>query len=590
MSHSNSMKIIEKAYADHAKDLVKWALRRFKSREDAEDLCSEVMSRFTKNILAKEAEGEEITNVDSYLWGIAYNLMNSYYADEEKKMKLVEELETELNVGTPFMVSEPDDVGTHISLTDTINGVPTLTDAINGIPTTEILLKKLHLSISQLDYNLREAMIMFHLEKKSLSEISRRLKVTESYVKKLLFEGRQKIRQNDKNGLYQTDKVFRPKRVRMVMSGERQDSYNHKPIEESLSKQNICLACYDKPCSIEELSQRLGLPSAYIEWDIVWLVENGFLKKQRNKYSTMFWIFDGTFETRQANIFFKHKSQCFDKLIDVLTAHGDKIKAIGFIGCEKPINHLLWLLIYSFIDLIAWSPIHQEEVGSSFEFRNTKTGEPYFSWGVFSTASTIPTDLQFMEKYIELKKWLRIGSSTYDEDNGNQLSQIDFIKTDHYLPTSLSYSTQPFSFWHYKDFIYKIYTPGFDISGLNDDERYKLSQCIDMGILSIGEDGVSVIPHIYVFTLAQRKEFEDVLKECLAEMKAELSELYREVRAMCKECLPKQLEGFLDMVSIISFIGCNLYATGFAYYDGKLFVPEGVSDYTLLTVNVTTGG
>jgi len=566
MSKSKSMEIIEKAYNDHARDLVKWALRRFKSPEDAEDLCQEVMSRFAKMVITKEAEGEQIVKPDSYLWRIAYTLLDAYGKDAKKNDKLLQTLEGDSDIEMQINVGDGHD----------------RPDSTNH----DTMLKKLRLSISQLDYKLREAMIMYHLEKKSVAEIAKKLEVTESYVRKILFESHNIIRKKIKNNLYDIDKVYRPNRVRMGISGKRQDSYNHKQIDESLSKQNICMACYDKPCSIEELSQQLGLPSAYLEWDIAWLVENNFLKKQRNKYSTMFFIYDGTFDTRLTNIFFKHK-KLFDKIVDMLTALFAKMRAIGFIGSERPINQLLWLMIYTFTD-IASRLAYEEEVGSKFTYKNSTTGENYYSWGVYSIESTIALHPQFMERYMELRKWEIIGSSSYNEGD-DMIYWLLVRKHSEYLPTFLTEMGPIPRFYHNRHLLYRVFKPDFDISNLTDSERYSLSYLADLGVLSIAEDGVTVIPHVYVFTAAQRKEFERLLTECYPEVQAEMREMYTECRKMCKECLPKQLDGLLDLVSFISLIGCHVGALGFAYYDGKLFIPQDTDDLTLQTVSVTVG-
>jgi len=555
MTTTKSHEILERVYADHATDLLKWALRRFKSKEDAEDLCQEVMSRFAKMVITKEAQGEEIVKVDSYFWRIAYTLLDDYHRDSVKKQKLVADLEDKLHISQE-------------KATDTDDS-----------------LRKLHISIGQLNYNLREAMIMFHLEKKSLSDISKKLNVTESYVKKILHESRQKIQQNAKNNLYEIEKVYRPNRVMMCMAGEKQDSLDFHIVSYSLSKQNICLACYERACSVEELTMQLGLPSAYVEYDINWLVDNGFLKKQKNRYSTMFFIFDGTFYTLLTNIYYQHKARCLDKIVHKLTALQDKIQVIGFIGSDKPIAELLWLMIYTFTDMAA-TQTYFEQQGHRFEFINKTTGEQYFPFGIFSIDSKIRPDPLFMKKYVELNKWEHEGTcSSLDDDN--QLSWLMLRKGKEYLSTCLSITAQPPDIWSYKDLLYKVCKRGFSVDSLSDDERFKLSQCIEMGFLSLAKDDKTIVPNIYVFTPAQRKLFEDILSECFDDVRVEMRALYLELRKMCKAHLPKQLNGFIDFVSYLSLSLSNFFTMGFAYYDGKLYIPENTNDYTLLTLNVT---
>jgi len=570
------MKIIEKAYNDHASNLVKWALRKFKSPEDAEDLCQEVMSRFTKMVITKEAEGEEIAKIDSYIWIIAHNIVNDYFADTSRKDKLVKDLEND--VGTPFMVSET------ASIADAINGVPTNPE---GTDDTDILLQKLRLSISQLDYNLREAMIMYHLEKKSLAEISKKLKVSESYVKKLLFESRQKIRQNDRKGLYEVGKAYRPNRVTFAISGPSQTAYKCHNIKGSLSKQNICLACYEKPRTVEEIAMQLGMPSAYIEFDLEWLVENNFIIKKRDRYATAFVVHDGTFHARLRNMYIQHKATCTDKIVDVLTAKADRIKAIGFYGSHKPINMLLWLLIHNFTNIVA-NQIYLNEHGCAFDCNDKRTGEPYYLKGYFDTESKIPLDPLFMDKYMELTTWGNNGPYLASNDD-NRAKWYWLARGKEYLPHNSIFTTPVVEPQNYFDnqFLWKACRPGFVIDDLSEEERYTLSQCIDNGFLSLSEDGKTVIPHFYVFTHAQREELDKIFIECAGEVIAEMTEFYHEMRKMCKEVLPKQVDDYLDWISLQCIGESAFFTTGFAFYDGKLFVPKDKDDFTLMTLSVT---
>jgi len=565
MSANNSMKIIEQAYNDHARNLVKWALRKLKSPDDAEDFCSEVMSRFSKAVITKEVEGEVIENVDNYLWMIAYNLEKEYYASSKKKDKLVEELERDVIVETEL--TESDD-----------------SDSDSDTEDTDILLQKLRISISQLDYNLREAVIMFHLEKKSLSEIAKKLKVSESYVKKLLYESKQKIRQNDKKGLYEPGKEYRSKWMNLTVTGTHKDTYIFEKIKDSLSKQNICRACYEKPHTIEEIGFQLGLPATYIEWDLKWLVEKGFVVKKRDKYATAFFIYSWPFNARVMNVYYQHKSQCIDKIVDKLASLEGKIKAIGFIGSERPINQLLWLLLYNFIQIVV-AQVYFQEHGCNFEPYDKKTGEPYYfigSYNSYNSESNKLLDPQLVAEYTELIGWG--DDQPYDHTDGENSSRwYPIVRGEEFVAGVIEPQ-------NHVDFLYKVCKMGFVIDGLSSEEQDKLKQCIDIGYLSL-VDAHTVVPNFYIFTPAQRARFDELLTECVGDVIIETRALYQDLRKMVKEVLPKQVEDYLDFVSYnsLSFY-INLFTTGFAFYDGKLSAAEGQGDFTMLGMSVTMGG
>jgi len=554
--------ILEKVYVAHAPAIANWALQQLKNTEDAEDLCQEVLTRFAKILVAKEANGEEIEDIEKYLWSIAHNLVKDFYNVDKKKERLAQRLENDATI-------------------DYIGDGPVSPDS------TDTQLQKLRKSISSLVYNLREAMIMYHLEKKSLAEIGQKLGVTETYVKKLLAEAKHKIRENDRKGLYNPDQKYRASRVRMGISGHIEEAYSHQQILDSLSKQNICLACYERPCSIEELSLQLGFPSEYIEYDVQRLLEGGFLKRLKNRYSTMFFIHDGTFQARLVNTHYINKAKCHDIILDKLTALDSRIKAIGFKGSERPINQLLWLLIYTFI-LQSVGETHNEVHGSRFEYINKATGERHFKNGSFDNDSRIPFEPGLAEKYIEIFKWEENGPITNNDepDAPDHYSWFWLRKGENYRHIKSITGMPLLPMFKYIHFLCKVCQPNFKIDNLTDDERFTLSKCVGLGLLSLTAPD-SITPNFYVFTSAQREQFDKLLLECWHEVKGEMRELYLDLQKMCKAALPKQLDGSVDFVSYISLVSLCFYLTVFAYYDGRLFIPKDTDEYTLQTLNIT---
>jgi len=554
---SKTQQILERVYRDHARNLINWALRKTKSREDAEDLCQEVMSRFAKMVIAKEAQGEEIKQVDAYLWQIAFNVMDDYFSDSAKKGKLVNDLMQESSIENQTL-PDPD---SH----------------------TDVMLEKLQRGISQLDYNLREAMIMYHLERKPISEISEHLNVSESYVKKLLYESRQKVRNNISNNIAGTEKVYRPKSLLMSFSGEEHISPDFAHITSSLSKQNICLSCYEKACSIEELAHTLGLPCAYIEFDLQWLLERGFVKRQKNKYLTTFFIYDGSFNTLLMYTFLEHKTKCLDRIVSKLAAMQAEVRSIGFMGCDRPINELLWLMIYSFT-IVATEQTCGKRLGSTLAHR--ADGGLYCPIGIFNIDSKVAVAPPFMKKYRGLKQWECNGTYTFNDD-GNTISWLGLHNAGVDLPINLSTGSHVFEVLDYKDMLYKAIKPNFRMGNLSADERYQLSQCIEKGFLSFAKNGGAIVPNFYVFTPTQRQQFEGILLYCYEEMKPKIDNLYADLRKMCRACLPKHLEGNLDFISYFCLLFSQLFITGFAFYDGRLYAPPAINDFTLFTLCMT---
>jgi RNA polymerase sigma factor (sigma-70 family) len=562
MNQSEAMKKLEIVYESNAKKLICWALRRLKSAEDAEDMCQEAMLRLYIAI-SRESEGQNIEDLEKYLWKIVGSLMRVHQQGSEKARKLARNSEIDLDV--ELQLCSEDTQETHQD--------------------TDYLFKKLKKSISMLDYNHREAMIMFHIEKKTLKEISKKLNVTEVYVKKLLAVARQKIRTNEENKLYDVKKEYRVNHLLMSFSGETQSSEVFQRITDSLCKQNICLACYDAPRSIGELADLLGLPCEYIEFDLKWLSDRGLVKKLKNKYSTNFFIFDETFKAMLIDTFFKHKTSCLDKITNNLTILQNRIRAINFLHSDKPIDELLWLLIYSFTDIASARTCFDE---SEHGLRNliSADGGQCYPIGLFDNQSKIQINPLFREKYKELENWECNGTYTFD-DGENRLNWVGLFNAREGFYSKLSKNAFAPDIFVYKELVFKIIQSNLNINHLPEEERYILSQLIDFGYLSVSEDGNNVLPNFYVFTPNQRKQLDNIFIELYGEMKSEFSHLHNDLYKRCKDILPKQLGNYYSYISYFSLLFSHIFSTGFAYYDGKLYKPKNETDCTLLTLNMT---
>jgi len=557
VSQSKVAELLDRAYENNAQKLVEWASQRCKTREDAEDLCQEVMVRLYRAIISKEAEGEAIQVLDDYLWKIAFSLLRIYNLDVEKNTKLIREVAQDIE-----LQAENIDIDSHA---------------------TDSMLQRLRKSISMLDYNHREAMIMFNLERRSLSEIGEKLGVSESYVKKLLFESRKTIKANSKNGLYDIEKLYRPDNLGMSFSGEEQSSSDLAYISECLCRQNICLGCYKQPTSMEELATSLGLPLSYIEFYIKWLVNKGFLKKQRNKYSTNFFIFDGSFRTMLTNVYIKHKSRCLDKIIESLMARHDQIKAVNFIGADRPINELLWFLIYRWTDMASALTCFGKYTLDTQALLRTEKGQ-YLPIGIFNTTSHTPLNPVFEAKYKGMEEWECNGTNIFD-DGENKLTWLGLSNARETFYRRLSPNSLIPDVLNHKELLFKVLNPAFKISELSTDERYLLSAIIDMGYLSMVNN--KIIPNYYVFTKEKQQKLERIFLDIYNELKLDFSRLSADLHKMCKNILPKQLNDSLDYIAYFSLLFSHFYTTGFAFYDGKLYQPQEENEYTLLTLCMT---
>ncbi|HOJ48518.1 MAG TPA: hypothetical protein PLD48_06610 [Bacillota bacterium] len=115
-----------------------------------------------------------------------------------------------------------------------------------------------------------------------------------------------------------TDYVYRPRKLHMAISGQSYSYADTDVINNSLTKQNICVACYDQPRTLDELNEILGIPKAYLEYDLQWLIEREFVTEEKEKYSTSFAIETAQSEQEKNAIYLKHKEKLSDVIINEL--------------------------------------------------------------------------------------------------------------------------------------------------------------------------------------------------------------------------------------------------------------------------------
>ena len=224
--------------------LLNWAHKKIGSRAEAEDLTQEVLSQ----VFRSAQKERHIEKLDNFIWKIAHFVWCNYL----KKNIALQSCVSIDSFDYDFL-SEKDHAEKYAEDEE-------LNDRI----------KKMRLKISTLNCLQREIMVRYYIDELPVRAISEKLNITESTVKWYLYDTRKKLK--------------------MAISGDSGPAPDAHKITESLTKQNICLACYKEAKTPKELSEMLGIAQAYIEFDLKWLVEKQFMKNENDKYYTMFSI------------------------------------------------------------------------------------------------------------------------------------------------------------------------------------------------------------------------------------------------------------------------------------------------------------
>ena len=541
MTDDKIIKFFEHISDEYSLILLNWAYKKLGDKTKAEDLTQEVLLQVFSAVKRDLSQNKQIEKLDNLVWKVAHYVWCHYLRSNTNYKMFISINDLQIDDDSDFIKEFADDE-----------------EKLQ-------LISRMREHISKLNYLQREIMILHYIENKSLKQISENLGVTESTIKWHLFNTRKKLKK-EITTMNNNDFVYRPRKLHMAISGQVVPLLDIKMIDNSLTKQNVCIACYSSPKTLDELTEMLGIPKTYIEDDLKWLVEKEFIINKSGKYSTIFVINNANDENEIRRIYLKHKTTFSDIIINKLIAAEDKIREIGFFGCDKPMNKLLWLLIYSYNNY-KQIPVRKDELP---ETPIRPDGGKYFPLGFDRT------DFDSVEKSVDTTGWSYNGSMC---SNGfHWMGLYNFGQSC------------------IVDLIYRFTDEGdkqntllrscikgdIKIDSLDENGKFLLSKLIEKGF--VRKEGNKIIPNLYVFTDEQYKQLEESVYKPISEILSdELILISNEIREYCKNTVPSQLNDYYGFFVKMALMDIGYITTIFAFNDGKLYIPKDNFDGEFLT-------
>lgn len=150
----------------------------------------------------------------------------------------------------------------------------------------------------------REVMVQRYMYGMSLAEISERLGIPESTVKNRLFIGRKNIRKEFESNMENyTKQSYEPDELWVCISG--QEGLGGEPfsvVGNDRIAMNLLILSYEKPVTLPELAQAIGISTTFIEPIVERLVKNELMKTQGGRVYTDFIIYTEADRTANLNI------------------------------------------------------------------------------------------------------------------------------------------------------------------------------------------------------------------------------------------------------------------------------------------------
>lgn len=404
----------EKIVTEYLKPIFGFALKRCKNIHDAEDLSQEIAIKAFHALLIKN----DVVDMGKFIWTVAYNTLSNYYRDTAKSMVGVSIDEVAERIADPHSEIDADDNSESIH--------------------------RLQAEIAYLSKLQRRIVIAYYFENRKQTDIARELGIPVGTVKWHLFEAKKDLKRGMDTMRKPSELKFNP--IQFHSYGVNGSVGTKSPDEflRSTLSQNICYCVRNTAKTVNEIADDLGVSPVYVETEVEFLEEYGFLQAQKGKYIVNFLISEPTAELLiMQNDMYKRAAALFaNDLYDELTSSGILDDPDILCGqTDQPIsltqspradhNFLLWSLI-PYIAACSGENL----VDKRISFEEVATIRPDGGHNIFH-ASVVPEHMVLPDNYVYMKNWC---GPMWNENGEHILWQIDSEWSDQREFNSVSYS------------------------------------------------------------------------------------------------------------------------------------------------------
>jgi len=316
------------------KPLYGFARSRSASTQDAEDIAQEIVMKLYRTLLMRN----DIAEPEKFAWTIAHNALANYYRSRSSSGK---------NVpihGLADVLPTDEDMSAHFEEREAV--------------------ARLHSEIAYLSKTQRRIVIMHYFEGKRQQEIADTLELPLGTVKWHLSNAKTDLKKGMEIMRTNTELKFNPVKFDMITTnGSAGTMGGNETYLRSALAQNILYLVRTEAKTINEIADALAVSPVYVEGEIEFLEENGFILKQKKGYISNVLLDIPTTESNQkmSDVYEKAAELIAPALFDTL-ASNVKLNEDGVICGRDDMNFVLWSLIPY---VIAWSG--KPNTGVTFE-------------------------------------------------------------------------------------------------------------------------------------------------------------------------------------------------------------------------------
>jgi len=260
---SESQTMTEKRILDftehYMEKLFYFCLKKTGSSMDAEDLTQEI----ALHILTALHKGVIPVNDAAWVWKIARNRYSAWADAKHKKCEAVT------------------DIGDYEIADDSESMLDTM------VREEQLSLLRRELAFIGRDY--RKILAAYYIDNKSVREIAASLSLSEPAVKQKLYRARIVLKEGMDMAREFGKRSYNPEEIYYSNICDHPGELGQPwTLMDPKLHQNIFLACYDTPCTAEELAIELGVALPYMEDTLEHLVRETLLRKTGSTFETAF--------------------------------------------------------------------------------------------------------------------------------------------------------------------------------------------------------------------------------------------------------------------------------------------------------------
>ena len=302
--------------------------------EDAEDLSQDICLE----VLQAIHTGKQIGNLNAFVWSVSNHMFFNWLRKKKHGTTayLSELVASEENIEREYMLREQRNL--------------------------------LRRELSLMSGNYRRAMVMHYFDNMSCEEIGHALGKSSGTVKWWLHDAREAIEKGMNTMREYGEKSYRPGKLSLSCTGNPGSNMEPMVCAQRKSAQNILLAAYNRPLTVTELCEELGISAPYMEDEVEYLVKNQLMVEiSKGKYQTDFVILPGNNPTPANKIYAAVFPAYYEKLMAFLESKREILTSARFNTAGFTWERLLWVYIHIISDMAVNLYRYENNVSVKYE-------------------------------------------------------------------------------------------------------------------------------------------------------------------------------------------------------------------------------